>query len=217
MTLGNGLGSNMHKYSLIILSVWAVVAGGLTVDAPANAEPPRPLFVSTGATARAPVGWVQFCTDNPKECDVEPSSPADAHLTAQKWRELARINALVNTAIRPMTDMDQFGTLERWSFPDTGYGDCEDYVLLKQRLLIELGWPRQALLVTVVRDQRGEGHAVLTVRTDRGEFILDNQDPDILLWSETQYRFVKRQAQTNPNVWVSLGDHRPAQATASSR
>lgn len=189
----------------------------LPVVAPAQALETRPLFVATGATARAPIGWVQFCTDNPRECDVEPRSPSDAMLTAPKWRELVRINSLVNTAIKPMTDLDQYGEVEKWTYPESGYGDCEDYVLLKQRLLIDAGWPRQALLVTVVRDLRGEGHAVLTVRTDRGEFILDNQNPEILLWSETSYRFVKRQAQTNPNVWVSLGDTRPAVATASSR
>jgi predicted transglutaminase-like cysteine proteinase len=84
-------------------------------------------------------------------------------------------------------------------------------------MLIDAGWPRQALLITVVRDQRGEGHAVLTVKTDKGEFILDNQEPEVLLWSETKYRYVKRQSQINPNVWVSLGDPRPAQATASSQ
>ena len=116
-----------------------------------------------------------------------------------------------------MTDQDHYGVLEKWSYPDDGYGDCEDYVLLKQRMLISAGWPRQALLITVVRDEKGEGHAVLTVRTDKGEFVLDNQNPDILLWSETAYRYVKRQSQSNPNEWVSLGDPRPAQATASSR
>ncbi len=48
-------------------------------------------------------------------------------------------------------------------------------MLLKRRLLIRAGWPREALLITVVRDRKDEGHAVLTVKTDRGEFILDNQ------------------------------------------
>src|SRR5262249_19711004 len=59
-----------------------------------------------------------------------------------------------------------------------------------------------ALLITVVRDEQGDGHAVLTVKTDKGEFILDNQNEDVLLWSETGYRFVKRQSQDDPNVWV---------------
>ena len=90
-----------------------------------------------------------------------------------------------------MTDLEHWGVVERWSYPDDGYGDCEDYVLLKRRMLMQAGWPRQALLITVVRDKRGDGHAVLTVKTDKGEFVLDNQNEEILLWSETGYRFVK--------------------------
>jgi predicted transglutaminase-like cysteine proteinase len=82
---------------------------------------------------------------------------------------------------------------------------------------MQSGWPRQALLITVVRDKRGDGHAVLTVKTDKGELILDNQHEDVLLWSDTGYRFVKRQSQSDPNVWIALGDPRPAAATASSR
>jgi predicted transglutaminase-like cysteine proteinase len=84
-------------------------------------------------------------------------------------------------------------------------------------MLMQAGWPRQALLVTVVRDKQGDGHAVLTVKTDKGEFILDNQTEEIVLWSETEYRFVKRQSQSDPNVWIALGDPRPAAATATSR
>jgi len=116
-----------------------------------------------------------------------------------------------------MTDLEHHGVVEKWSYPDDGYGDCEDYVLLKQRLLAEAGWPRQALLITVVRDDKGEGHAVLTVKTDKGDYILDNQHPAVLPWSETSYRYIKRQSQHDPNVWVSLDDPRPAIATASSR
>ena len=81
-------------------------------------------------------------------------------------------------------------------------------MLLKRRMLIQAGWPREALLITVVRDKKGDGHAVLTVKTDKGEFILDNQEAEVLPWTETGYRFVKRQSQTDPNVWVSLGEPR---------
>lgn len=189
----------------------------LYTSTPVIAAEQRALAVSVGATARAPIGWIDFCVENPGECVPHAGTPRDASITAKTWRELVRINDLVNNRIKPMTDMDHFGVVEKWTYPDDGYGDCEDYVLLKQRLLAEAGWPRQALLITVVRDTKGEGHAVLTVRTDRGEFILDNQVADIMLWSETSYRFVKRQAQHDPNAWVSLGDTRPAFATASSR
>jgi predicted transglutaminase-like cysteine proteinase len=56
---------------------------------------------------------------------------------------------------------------------------------------------------------------VLTVKTDKGEFILDNQNETVLSWSESGYRFVKRQSQANPNIWVTLGDP-PAVTTASA-
>ena len=131
------------------------------------------------------------------------------------WRDLLRVNRWVNETVKPITDMDHWGVIEKWSLPSDGYGDCEDYVLLKRKMLIDAGWPREALLITVVRDKKGEGHAVLTVKSDKGEFVLDNQNENVLAWTDTGYRFVKRQSQSDPNVWVSLGDSRPAVATAS--
>jgi predicted transglutaminase-like cysteine proteinase len=206
------------NYKKRMAAGFAAVAFLVTVGGvPAEAQTERPLFVSLGGGARPPIGWVEFCNEHKRECQVKPLEARDVVLTPSAWRDLVRINRWVNTKIKPLTDMEHWGVVERWSYPDDGYGDCEDYVLLKRKLLMEAGWPRQALLITVVRDQRGDGHAVLTVKTDKGEFILDNQNEEILLWSETQYRFVKRQAQTNPNAWVSLGDTRPAVATASSR
>ena len=145
----------------------------------------------------------------PKECAAAASAPRDVVLTTKAWKDLVRVNKWVNDSIKPMTDMDHWGVVEKWSYPDDGYGDCEDYVLLKRRMLMQAGWPREALLITVVRDKKGDGHAVLTVKTDKGEFILDNQEEEVLLWSETGYRFVKRQSQTDPNIWVALGDPRP--------
>jgi predicted transglutaminase-like cysteine proteinase len=175
------------------------------------------LFVSLGPVARPPIGWVEFCLDLPRDCAVTPSTPRNASLSAKAWKELVRINKSVNEQIKPITDYEHWGVPERWSYPDDGYGDCEDYVLLKRRTLMQAGWPREALLITVVRDRKGDGHAVLTVKTDKGELILDNQHDDIMLWSETGYRFVKRQSQSDPNVWVELEDPRPATATAAAR
>lgn len=199
-----------------VLAICCLVIWGIAGSDPAMPAE-RALFVSIGETARPPLGWIEFCAENPRECEVRSVATRDAALTSKSWKELVRINRAVNERIIPITDFDHFGVVEKWTFPDDGYGDCEDYVLLKQRMLMDAGWPRQSLLITVVRDQKGEGHAVLTVKTDKGEFILDNQYPDILLWSETSYRYVKRQSQRDPNVWVSLGDSRPAFATATSR
>jgi predicted transglutaminase-like cysteine proteinase len=184
--------------------------------APAEAGSNGLIHVAVGATARAPIGYVEFCNEMPKECAANDSEPRDVVFTAKVWKDLVRVNKWANDAIAPITDMDHWGIVEKWSYPDDGKGDCEDYVLLKRRMLMQAGWPREALLITVVRDKRGDGHAVLTVKTDKGDFILDNQEEQVLLWSETGYRFVKRQSQGNPNRWVALGDTRPTVATATS-
>ena len=195
----------------------AFAAGWIAVFGFQAAAAERPLFVSLGENSRPPIGWIEFCAERPRECNNGASVARDVVLSTKAWKDLVRVNKWVNDNIRPKTDLEHWGVVEKWSYPDDGYGDCEDYVLLKRRMLMQAGWPREALLITVVRDLKGEGHAVLTVKTDKGEFILDNQEEQILLWSETSYRFVKRQSQTDQNVWVSLGDNRPAVATATSR
>jgi predicted transglutaminase-like cysteine proteinase len=177
----------------------------------------RPLFISVGEATRAPIGWVEFCVEYDPECKTKPSAPRDVVLSGQAWKDLVRINRSVNTNVKPMTDMDHWGVVERWNYPDDGYGDCEDYVLQKRKMLMQAGWPREALLITVVRDKNNDGHAVLTVKSDKGEYVLDNQTDDIVLWSDTGYRFVKRQSQSDPNVWVALGEPRPVPLTATAR
>ena len=196
------------------LAVAAVLIG---LSATAHAGDERLLYASLGDVTRAPIGWIDFCAEHTFECKVAPTAPRDVVLTNKTWTDLVRINKWVNENVKPMTDMDHWGVVEKWSYPDDGYGDCEDYALLKRRMLTEAGWPREALLMTVVRERNGDGHAGLTVKTDKGEFILDNQEEKIMLWSETSYRYVKRQSQSDPNRWVSLGDPRPTAATASSR
>jgi predicted transglutaminase-like cysteine proteinase len=195
-----------------MLASWAIALAAAALPASAS----ELLFVSTGEATRPPIGWVDFCAEHPVECRVAPSTPRDVVLGNKAWTDLVRINKWVNDNVKPMTDLEHWGVAEKWSYPDDGYGDCEDYVLLKRRMLMEAGWPREALLITVVREKNGNGHAVLTVKTDKGEFILDNQEERILLWSETSYRYVKRQSQSDPNRWVALGDPRPTVATASS-
>jgi predicted transglutaminase-like cysteine proteinase len=196
--------------------VLAVVLAANAIDTlPAVAGSERHAHVF-GAT-QPPPGWVDFCARQPSECAGPTTVPTELALSWGAWMDLVWINTWVNKTIKPLTDIEHWGMVDRWSYPDDGYGDCEDYVLLKRRMLIQSGWPREALLVTVVRNEKDEGHAVLTVTTDQGEYILDNQNKSILLWSETRYQFVKRQSQADPNVWVSLSNQQPAIATVTSR
>ena len=190
----------------------AVLATSSIDCLPAVAGSPHALALEV---TQPPRGWVEFCIEYDPECRTRPSAPREVVLTTKAWKDLERVNLWVNTHIQPMTDFEHWGVAERWNYPDDGYGDCEDYVLLKRRMLIQFGWPREALLVTVVRDNEDEGHAVLTVITDKGDYILDNKNDFIVLWSNTGYNFVKRQSQSDPNVWVSLGDPRPAITTST--
>jgi predicted transglutaminase-like cysteine proteinase len=201
------------RIATVLIAALAAVAMDVM---PAGADASERLAsVLVSEITRPPAGWIEFCEREPDDCTGTVSLPRNAALTPERWRELVRVNKAVNDTIKPLSDLEHWGVAEHWSYPDDGYGDCEDYVLLKRRMLIEAGWPRGTLLVTVVRDPKGEGHAVLTVTTDKGDYVLDNQNAAILPWWKTGYRFVKRQSQSHPNAWVSLDDQRLAIAAAT--
>jgi len=155
-------------------------------------------------SAKPVIAWVKFCDQFPEECAVDTSEPEVVTLTPQTWNAVVTVNKSVNRRIRPVTDREHWGLADRWEFPDDGRGDCEDFQLLKRKLLVERGLPRRALRMTVVIDELGEGHAVLMVRTDRGDFILDNKVGSVLPWNETGYVFVKREGHDSM-AWISLG------------
>ncbi|MGD9657223.1 MAG: transglutaminase-like cysteine peptidase [Methylocystis sp.] len=162
-------------------------------------------FATIGSETSVPYGWVDFCQRYRGECRNDETAPQDIELTAAVFRKIARINAWVNKNIDPIADVDHWGSVDRWDYPSDGQGDCEDFALQKRRMLIEEGFPRQALLLTVVKEKNGEGHSVLTVKTNRGEFVLDNLSNEMRPWTRAPYRFVKRQSQQNQNVWVAIG------------
>ncbi|MFV0280013.1 MAG: transglutaminase-like cysteine peptidase [Rhodoblastus sp.] len=168
-----------------------------------------------GAPTSVPYGWVEFCQRYAGECDTPISEPRDIALTPQAMREIVRINRWVNDNIASVTDTKHWGLIDQWDYPSDGKGDCEDYVLLKRRMLMEAGFPAQALLVTVVKARDGEGHAVLTLKTDHGDYTLDNLADDVKGWKRTGYRFVKRQSQHDPNTWVALEKPETAPAYVS--
>jgi len=181
-------------------------AGGLRgtqVSLTAQAERPT-AYMRVYAMVRAPMGFVQFCEVFPKDCEPGQAEETRVVLTADLWSELDRTNRTVNREVQPVSDVDNYGVEEWWSLPLNGKGDCEDYALMKRHLLMERGWPPSALLMTVVRDEKGDGHAILTARTAQGDFILDNKTSEIKLWHATTYKYVMRQSFINPRAWMSL-------------
>ena len=175
------------------------VSAGAAIPAPSATA----LSMQTGAITSQPIGHYEFCQSHRPECEIKTKSTVAPRVTDFGWSVIRQVNLAVNSEVTPMTDMDLYGKDEVWAYPD-GAGDCEDYVLLKRKRLLEKGFSPADLLITVVRKPDGEGHAVLTVRTAQGDFILDNLDNDVKIWSKTPYRFLKRQASFNTGRWVTI-------------
>ncbi|KQT42003.1 hypothetical protein ASG43_17115 [Aureimonas sp. Leaf454] len=160
-----------------------------------------------GPATTSPIGHHLFCGERPSDCRIDPAQmggplPLDEALL----RRVSAINVAVNASIAAKSDRDLYGVEERWTYPDAAKGDCEDYALLKRRDLLAIGIKGANLLMTVVRKRNGEGHAVLTLRTTKGDYVLDNLSLAVRRWRETPYTFVKRQSSDNPRRWVSIED-----------
>ncbi len=196
----------MLRFVGTIIASLITVAGLFTMSAPqANAGVMQASRALVGRQTSVPFGWVDFCGRYRGQCPDSTLAPQNIALTASSFAAISRVNHMVNQAIQPTTDEDHWHKVDQWDLPMDGRGDCEDYALLKRKLLIEQGFPRQALLMTVVRDEHDEGHAILTIVTDHGDFVLDNLTGAIKPWTATGYHFIKRQSQQNPNVWVRVG------------
>lgn len=108
---------------------------------------------------------------------------------SNKYTVADTINKEVNSSVKYMSDIEHYGLIEKWTIPD-GYGDCEDYVLLKRVRLIEQGFSSSDLNICTCIIDSGEGHAVLFVNTDQGGFILDNRYPTLMEPKTLPYRWV---------------------------
>ncbi len=201
---------------LIVLGLFvSVVAGSLPAwawDAELTLTRGAERVMTVYGHAAPPPGFIQLCRTDANECrvnDDRTKTSLPVRLTAQRKQELESVNSLVNMMIRPVSDLELYGEREFWTYP-LKEGDCEDYVLLKRRMLISRGWPASSLLITVVRDEVGEGHAVLTAVTDHGDLILDNKQSAIKSWADTPYQYIKRQSPHDPLIWVTLAPSPPS-------
>jgi predicted transglutaminase-like cysteine proteinase len=146
--------------------------------------------------------WREALAPMERPTKAEAAAPP---LSPELWATLNEINRGVNGRLREGSDRELFGREDRWTAPSAegrSQGDCEDFVLEKRRALLGRGVPRDALSIALVDTARGEPHAVLLVRTDRGEYVLDNRSPWISLWSQLDYRWRERQMPGDPQRWV---------------
>ena len=184
--------------TLLITAVWSLQA--LAAN---NVPQAESAFTPEFGRARPPIGFVRFCAENPGECKGGLLFTKRIAMDPDRWNLLYQVNTYVNGKIVPISDMELYGEAERWAFPIDS-GDCEDYLLLKKRYLEGLNFPPSALLITVVLDEKNEGHAILTVTTDEGDFVLDNRRNEIRRWADVDYTYLKRQSPRDPRQWVSL-------------
>jgi predicted transglutaminase-like cysteine proteinase len=207
----------LHVAAAALLTVVGSLQAGAASAGERFAALPNPVPPANAAGAARPIAaWHEFCAKRPAECAIDTSEPDRIALSAATWKTIVEINFKVNRVVKPLTDMEHWGVVDRWDFAEDGYGDCEDYQLLKRRMLVSAGFPRRALPMTVVLDENNEGHAVLMIRTDRGDFVLDNKRDDVLSWQATGYVFVKRESQME-TAWVSLNHVSGVTSTASRR
>ncbi|MEL6168014.1 MAG: transglutaminase-like cysteine peptidase [Pseudomonadota bacterium] len=156
-------------------------------------------FISDGVQVAAPQGARGLCERYGWAC-VSGTQTAPSNLLA-----LADyVNRRVNRQVREITDARQYRREEHWALPTARGGDCEDFALLKKRELMRLGVPASRLLMATVLDHQNAAHAVLILRTDQGDFVLDNLAPDLKHWSRTGYTFLRMQDPERPDRWMAV-------------
>ena len=125
-----------------------------------------------------------LCEGDREGCVSPAALQLLAIVDAAKAREgrarLGEINRAINLAIRPMSDLAQYGQIDVWTSPlatlDRGAGDCEDYAIAKFVALRLAGIAADDLRIVIMRDTiRGEDHAVAAARLDGHWLTLDNR------------------------------------------
>ena len=145
------------------------------------------------ARSKAPLGYQLMCLKNPAECKGGGANTVEA--TGNILALLKRVNASVNASIKPRND----GAADVWSASATS-GDCEDYVLAKRRALINAGLPASSLRIAYVKTRSGVGHAILVVKTSKGDYVLDNLNRSVRPLSQSGYRVISISG-ANPMKW----------------
>lgn len=218
--------SKLAAAALAALSVqYAEMASAKTADA----KSPRLGFtlmlsrlmpMQIGDQAPQPSGQVEYCARHAWDCAWRSNPDRLFLIDAEKFAELQKVNTGVNSSLEQVEDVDQYGVKEHWTYPVSGWGDCEDYVLEKRRLLINKGWPAYALLITIVsyryEDGSSKGHAVLTVRTNLGDLVMDLTG-NVMPWQDYPHQFIQRQSPASAVEWEWVIDQFPVASAETTK
>lgn len=161
----------------ISLALTFCVPGQASFAIGANGKAPR---VSMSGTATPPLGLQIFCLQHAKFCAGGPAK--EVVLDTSTLRAMSAINRSVNASIRPQVRRTQVWEL------GARVGDCKDYAMNKRAQLLARGFPAGALRLAVGFTSRGEGHAVLVVRTNEGDLVLDNLSGEIKPFNRTGHQ-----------------------------
>lgn len=200
---------------LLLAGAIGVLLAAAAAPTGASAGEPRAPFLEEAGLAKPTRAWVRFCADSPAECAVDESEQEVIPYSKRLWYDLVDVNIRVNRSVEAVTDIAKWGVSDRWDYPVDGRGDCEDIQLEKRRQLIARGYPGRAIRMAVVINSEGEGHAVLVVRTEKGDYVLDNRIDAVLPWYEANYAWVKREGK-DARGWVALGGPKAAVETAGN-
>lgn len=168
------------KLAAMLIAAFVVTSIGLVAPAVAG--------------SRAPLGYQLMCLQTPQEC--KGGGKARITVTSDIMATLKRVNSHVNRTIKPR--YDAVGA-DVWNAA-ASYGDCEDYVLAKRRALIKAGIPASSLRIAYVKTRKGEGHAILVVKTNGKDLVLDNLTATIKPLSQSGYRIISISG-ANPRNW----------------
>ena len=194
---------------------WSIWACLMSLLAACQGTPSSLTSMRLDQTAYAPPGYLEFCRRNAEVC-ADTTRATRVQLTDARWEQLREVQSDVNRSVRFVSDAAQYGQLDWWTYPGPRGGDCEDYVLEKQRRLIAMGWPRSSLVFATGMNEANVYHAVLVAVTDRGDFVLDNRRRSVEHWAELPYKWMLRQSQSSPRHWLRIASGAVPAATGTA-
>jgi predicted transglutaminase-like cysteine proteinase len=197
----------MSRHKLAIVATLASLLAVQTAEADGPAGAARGLktapvfsYILEKRRTAAPFAHVMFCARYPDECTARGEA-SEIPLTPSTDKQLQAVNTSVNRSIRPVDDRSDQGDV--WQV-NVKSGDCEDFALTKRDHLIAMGWSSKALRIAVTKTPTGKGHAVLVVKTDRGDLVLDNRTNAIRNWKDAELRWLMIQSGEDPRIWYEL-------------